>query len=196
MLLHDCVDRWGLSSLGTDRYDFAGRWVTGYCLDVGCGPHNRFVRNFLEGHGIGIDVYPYAGLTDENVLPDLSHFPFADKEFDSVTFIANLNHVPEHLRDQELAEAFRVLKPSGNIILTMGRPWVEVLVHKLIAFYDKLFGSRLDIDSERGMDEDESYYVTAEEIEERLARAGFEGLVRKLIWTQWGLNQVFVAWKY
>lgn len=188
-------DRWGLSSLPTERYDAASRYVQGYCLDIGCGKHNRFVNEFLSGDGVGIDVYKYEGLTDDNIVPDMSRLPFKDASFDSVTFIANLNHVPEPLRDVELAEAYRVLKPGGNIIVTMGNPVAMVLTHKVVELYDRMLGTSFDVDSERGMEEEEAYYLKDTEIVERLGRAGFNGAIKRYMLTQWGLNHLFVAWK-
>lgn len=111
VLFHE--DRLGLSSLATERFDYVAREVQGLCLDVGCGRHNRLVMQFLGGCGRGIDLFPYEGLTDENLVDDLTHFPFVDEAFQSVTFVANLNHCPEPKRDTELREAFRVLKPGG-----------------------------------------------------------------------------------
>jgi ubiquinone/menaquinone biosynthesis C-methylase UbiE len=195
LTLHAGIDKWGLTSLASERYEYVSRHVKGFCLDVGCGPHNRFVKNFLNGNGVGIDVYKYDGLNDENLVKDISRFPFPDETFGSVTFIANLNHVPKQLRDIELAEGSRVLKPGGNVIITMGRPIVEILVHRLVAVSDKLFRTNFDLDGERGMIEGEDYYVTPDEIYERLKRAGFKNLQRKLFWTQWGLNQLFIGWK-
>jgi ubiquinone/menaquinone biosynthesis C-methylase UbiE len=195
LTLHAGIDKWGLTSLASERYEYVSGYVKGRCLDVGCGPHNRFVKNSLNGAGVGIDVYKYDGLDDENIVEDISRFPFPDATFESVTFIANINHVPKQLRDAELAEAFRVLKPGGNIIVTMGRPIVEILVHQLVAISDWLFRTNFDLDNERGMAEDEDYYVTPEEIYERLAKAGFTNLQRRLFWTQWGLNQLFIGWK-
>ncbi len=192
-LFHD--DRWGLSSLASERFDYVSREVTGYCLDVGCGRHNRFIREYLDANGHGIDVYAYEGLSDENVVEDISQFPFKDGTFRSVTFIANLNHVPRSLRDIELAEAWRCLTPGGNIIVTMGNPVAEILVHKVVALHDRLFGTEHDIDSERGMDEEEQYYLTDSEIIERLKRRGFADIEKKYFWTQWGLNHLFVGWR-
>jgi SAM-dependent methyltransferase len=189
------TDRWGLSSLASERFDYVANEVVGYCLDVGCGRHNRFVKEFLGGNGTGIDVYPYEGLTEEHIVEDPSHFPFEDASFDSVTFIANINHIPESLRDIELAEAFRCLRPGGNVIVTMGNPVAEVLVHKLVALYDRLFGTDLDMDSERGMHEEEEYFLTDSEIITRLRRAGFTDISKKYFVTQWYLNHLFVGWK-
>ena len=187
-------DRWGLSCLASERFDYAANEVIGYCLDVGCGRNNRFVKEYLHGNGKGIDIFPYEGLTEENLVDDLSRFPFESSTFASVTFLANINHIPESQRDIELSEAYRVLKPKGNIIVTMGNPLAEIVVHKLVWFYDKVFKTNYDMDTERGM-EDEDYYLTGAEITERLTRAGFQRIVKKSFATQWGLNRLFVGWK-
>ena len=34
-------DKWGLSSLASDRFRYVAREVRGYCLDVGCGRRVR-----------------------------------------------------------------------------------------------------------------------------------------------------------
>ncbi|MCD6406213.1 MAG: class I SAM-dependent methyltransferase [Planctomycetes bacterium] len=188
-------DRWGLSSLASERFGYVALFVGGECLDVGCGPHNRLVTEWLGGAGKGIDVFAYEGLTDEHIVEDITHFPFPDESFMTVTFIANLNHVPRPLRDVELAEAHRVLAPGGNIVVTMGNPVAEVLVHKVVAVYDRLFGTHHDMDSQRGMEEEEEYYLLDCEIRERLARAGFSDVRKKYFWTQWALNHLLEAAK-
>jgi len=188
-------DRFGLSSLASERFDYVAGEVTGYCLDVGCGRHNRFVSEYLNGNGRGVDVFPYEGLTEDNVVLDLTHFPFEDESFETVTFIANLNHCPRSQRDIELAEAFRVLKPGGRIVVTMGSPWAEVAVHQVVWLYDKILGTNLDMDSERGMGEEEEYFLLDSEIRQRLARAGFSRIRKIRFWTQWGLNQLFAGEK-
>lgn len=188
-------DRWGLSSLRTERFDYCAAEVRGRCLDVGCGRHNLFVERFLGGAGRGIDVHPYEGLDASHLIDPAGRFPFEDASFDTVTFIASLNHVPRPQRDLELQEAFRCLKPGGNILVTMGVPWAEILVHRVVAAYDRLFGTHHDMDNERGMEAEEDYYLTAAEIIERLQAAGFHQIRRKRFWTQWGLNSLFIGWK-
>ncbi len=192
-LFHD--DKWGLSSLLTERLDYVSREVEGYCLDVGCGRHNLLVTKYLNGNGKGIDVYRYEGLTDENIVEDMTKFPFDDESFDSVTFIACLNHVPEPQRDTELAEAFRVLRPGGNIIITMGNPLAELIVHKVVFVYDKFLGTDYDVDTERGMEEDEEYYLLDSEIRSRLKKAGFRDMRKKYFITQWFLNHMIIGLK-
>lgn len=188
----DCC---GFSSLATERFDYVAREVNGHCLDVGCGRRNRFVKEFLSGKGQGIDVFPYEGLGPDELVENLTEFPFQDGTFDTVTFIANLNHVPRSQRDTELAEAYRCLRDGGNIVVTMGNPIAEILVHKVVWLYDKILKTKLDMDTERGMGEEEEYYLTTREIRGRLTRAGFVSIRKKYFLTQWGLNHLFVGWK-
>lgn len=188
-------DRWGLSSLSTERFDFVSGEVEGFCLDVGCGYHNRFVKEFLDGNGVGVDVYKYEGLDDDNIVEDMTKLPFDNESFDTATFIANINHIPEQDRDAELDEAYRCLKPGGKIIVTMGNPIAEILVHKVVWLSDRLLGTNVDMDSERGMEEQETYSLSDREIIERLTRAGFDSIRKKYFWTQWLLNRMFVGHK-
>ena len=185
----------GLTSLADERFDFAASEARGWTLDIGCGRHNRFIKHFLRGRGKGIDLFEYEGLTADNLVPDLTTLPFPDASFDTVTFIANLNHCPEPDRDKELAEAYRVLRPGGRIIITMGNPLAELAVHKVVWLYDTLLGAKVDMDTERGMHEDEAYYLTSREIVGRLACAGFTSVRRRYFWTQWFLNHMFIGAK-
>lgn len=189
------ADRWSLSSRESERFDYVVREVRGYCLDVGCGRNNRFIQEYLGGHGRGIDVHAYEGLTEENLVADITSFPFADESFGSVTFIANICHVPQPLRDIELAEAYRCLKSGGNLILTMGNPLAEILVHRVVWAHGKLFGRGYDMDTERGMEDGEAEYLLDTEIVERMSRAGFRDIEKKYFLTQWGLNHLFVGLK-
>ena len=183
----------GLTSLADERFDLVASESRGHTLDIGCGRGNRFITHFLRGNGRGIDLFAYDGLTPDHLVPDLKHLPFPDASFDTATFIANLNHCPQPDRDAELSEAFRVLRPGGRIIITMGHPLAEVAVHKLVHFYDRLLGTKLDMDTERGMTQGEAYYLTDREILDRLARAGFERPIKRYFWTQWFLNHMFIA---
>jgi ubiquinone/menaquinone biosynthesis C-methylase UbiE len=150
----------------------------------------------LDGNGIGIDVFPYEGLRKDQIIDDISHFPFNDECFESVTFIANINHIPIQLRDIELAEAFRCLRYNGNIIITMGNPVAEFLIHNVVKYYDKFFKTNHDMDSERGMMEDEKYYLLDDEIMSLLKNARFKNIKKKYFLTQWGLNHLFIGWKF
>lgn len=187
-------DKWTLSSLRTERFDYVASEVKGFCLDVGCGRNNVFITNCLAGDGRGIDVFPFEGLHKEQIIPDMNRFPFKDKTFTTVTFIANINHIPKTKRDPELKEAYRCLKFGGNIIVTMGNPFAETLVHKVVHHYDKVFHTNHDMDGERGM-HDEEFYLKDEEIMNRLRKAGFTAITKKYFLTQWRLNHLFIGWK-
>lgn len=189
-------DKWGLSCQATERYDYASRELKGYCLDLGCGPHNRFIKDFCDNNGIGIDVYQYEGLTAENIHEDMTHLPFEDEKFQTVTLLANINHIPRNQRDEELREVYRVLKPFGNVVITMGNPLAETVVHKVISLHDRFFNTKQDVDSERGMEEGEEFFLTDSEILSLLKKAGFTNIKKKFFVTQWGLNHMFVADKH
>jgi SAM-dependent methyltransferase len=183
------------SSLPSERYYYCAEKVQGYCLDVGCGPNNRFVSDFLSGNGTGIDVFPYEGLSKNQVFPDLTKFPFDNEVFETVTFIASINHVPKNERSIELAEAYRCLKTGGNILVTMGNPLAEILTHQVAHLSDKFFKTNFDLDGQRGMGEDEDYYLTKKEIINLLEGAGFKNIQIRYFTSQWWLNSVFIGEK-
>lgn len=144
-------DKFGLSSLQSDRYYYVVQEVKGHCLDVGCARFNRFINEFLGGMGLGIDVYKYEGLEDRQIIADMTNLPFSNNEFETITLIANINHIPRSIRMRELKELYRILKKGGRVVVTMGNPMVEIIVHKIVWFYDKFFKTKIDVDSMRGM---------------------------------------------
>jgi SAM-dependent methyltransferase len=188
-------DMLGLTSLPSERMYYVAGQVRGYCLDVGCGRGNRFITHFLAGNGVGIDVYQFEGLTPDNVVSTISRFPFESASFDTTTFIASINHVPHTLRETELAEAYRCLKDGGNIVVTMGMPVVEIIVHMLARIYSNLFGVMVDEDNMRGMTEGEDYFLRIPDIVNLLKNAGFRKIRVQRFSTQWGLNSMVIGWK-
>jgi len=114
--------RWGLTCRQMERFYYVASVTGERCLDIGCGRYNRFIRTFKKERGVGLDVYPYEGLLEKEVVEDLTRFNFPNSSFNSVTFIASVNHIPARDRDTELGEAFRCLKDGGNIVITMGNP--------------------------------------------------------------------------
>lgn len=105
--------------------------VRGSLLDAACGT-NELVRQHRErgGYGVGSDVHAWRG-TD--LLADAATLPFGDATFDSVAIIAALNHIPH--RERALAEARRVIRPGGKVIVTMIGPRTGRLNH-LLAWCD------------------------------------------------------------
>lgn len=185
--------KWGLTSRPDERFEYVAREISGRVLDIGCGRNNAFISKYASADGVGIDVFRYEGLNDENIIEDMTHLPYPNESFDTVTFIANFNHIPEPLRDAELREAYRVLREGGKVVVTMGNPIAELTIHRLVHTYDRVFGTHLDMDNERGMDEDEEYFVRDRVIIEHLASAGFRGVEKKSFVTQWGLNHLLTA---
>jgi demethylmenaquinone methyltransferase/2-methoxy-6-polyprenyl-1,4-benzoquinol methylase len=94
----------------------------------------------------------------ETVEADVQRLPFEDQSFDAATMISMLHHV-EH-RGAALAEARRILKPAGRLVLKgftgedaaslwildyfpSSRPWMEATHPPLAAILAELPGARL-----------------------------------------------------
>lgn len=169
----------GLTPIDQERILFALKHIEGRVLDIGCGD-NVIVR--AHGNGVGVDVYPWDHV--DQVVEDSAKLPFADEEFDCVTIIAALNHIPNRL--EVLREVQRVLKPGGKIILTMINPFVSVIVHRVRYRYDP-------DQFERGMKDGEVWGFWKRQVKSMLEQAGFaqthcEPFV-------FGLNRGYVARK-
>lgn len=108
---------------GIEKYSMR---LNGRMMDFGCGskPYKNLFKNVSEY--IGID-FENTGHPHENeqidVFYDGKNIPFSDNHFDSVL----ASEVFEHIfnLDQVLAEINRVLKPEGNILITVPFVWNE-----------------------------------------------------------------------
>ncbi len=182
----------GLSSLREERMRAVLEHCRGRVLDVGCGPHNLFIQRFVgtAGGSVGIDVYPYPGV--ENVISDPTRLPFADGSFDTVTLIGVGGHIPRSIRAREFAELARVLVPGGRLVMNEGEPVTQLLLHHWLRFYFGLAGKK-DLDSERGMAEDEELCMPRAELRGYLDTPPLRLLLEKRF--MWGLNTVYVAEK-
>ena len=94
------------------------------CLDVGCGAGTSYAPRIVAkgARYVGVDVSPNAvaaaraaGL-DTRVIADAGELPFEDESFDVVTCIEVLEHLlrPDHA----VAEALRVLRPGGRLVVS------------------------------------------------------------------------------
>lgn len=181
----------GLSSIREERMRRVAEHCLGSVLDIGCGPGNMFIKEYIGGeNGVGIDVYTYEGV--DKLVDDMEHLPFEDKSFDTVTLVAVGGHIPKEKRRTEFAEFARVLKPGGRLVMTEGEPVTQYLRHKWLHFYMAIQGKQ-DMDTERGMEEEEEYCMPYDEIATYLNTDPLK-LVRHEKF-MWGLNNIYVAQK-
>ncbi|QDU63995.1 hypothetical protein Pan216_48760 [Planctomycetes bacterium Pan216] len=171
-------DRLG-TLLAAWRHRMAARFVRGRLLDIGCGA-NQLVD--LHGNGVGVDVHQWEGV--DLVVENTAHLPFHDGEFDTVTVIAALNHIPN--RKDVLKEAYRVLADGGRVVVTMIPPTLSAWWHWVRRPWDA-------DQHERGMKEGEVYGMTVKEVDTLLMDAGFGNLRHQRFML--GINCLTVAEK-
>ncbi|HKE87880.1 MAG TPA: class I SAM-dependent methyltransferase [Vicinamibacterales bacterium] len=114
----------GWTTLEDERIAAVAPHLHGRVLDVGAGT-NRLVR--LHGDGVGVDVHDWGG--GARIVEDAARLPFADASFDSVTFVACLNHIPN--RGAALVEARRVIRSGGTLAITMIDPILGGIGHAI-----------------------------------------------------------------
>lgn len=94
-------------------------------LDVGCGT-GRWLRRYLSLglDATGVDATPQMlrvartrGTTAPVAAGEANHLPFRDGEFDVVSDVTVIQHIPTAQQPQALIEMTRVLKPGGRLIL-------------------------------------------------------------------------------
>ncbi len=118
------LPRFGWTTLEEERIAAVLPHIKGRLLDVGAGT-NTLVNRY--GDGVGVDVFEWGG--GALVVEDSSTLPFEDASFDTITYLACLNHIP--YREAALHEARRLLKPDGRIIITMISPFLGDIGHAI-----------------------------------------------------------------
>ena len=101
-------------------------------LDCGCGTGHNLALLRQDGRAVGIDI-TYSGLRYAASRGDLKvaqasagRLPFEDAAFDLVTSFDVIYALPEDLERAAVAEMFRVLKPSGRLVLNVAAlPWLK-----------------------------------------------------------------------
>ncbi|MEZ5891373.1 MAG: class I SAM-dependent methyltransferase [Xanthobacteraceae bacterium] len=94
-------------------------------LDVGCGSGGLARRLVAEGADVtGVDPNPQALIAARTLAPaarfeeaSAEALPFQDAAFDVVLFLNALHHVPPDAMDRAVAEAARVARPGGWLIV-------------------------------------------------------------------------------
>lgn len=188
VILPDQVnERLHLTSLRAERIGKVLPELNGRVLDVGAGD-NMLVRLYKSqkpsnpdvASSIGIDVEDWGG--DCNIIETSSALPFSDESFDTVTFVACINHIPE--RDEALKEAFRVLRPGGRVIVTMIGEVIGKIGHA-IWWYSE--------DKHRDIDERELMGMSQKFVRQLIMDAGFSDLHEvKFVY---GLNVMTTGYK-
>ncbi|XPV74722.1 MAG: class I SAM-dependent methyltransferase [Desulfovibrio sp.] len=169
------LPRFGWTTLEEDRMAQVLPRVKGRLLDIGAGP-NTLVNT--HGDGVGVDVFDWGGGTQ--VVEDTSKLPFKDMSFDTVTFVACLNHIP--YRKEAVLEAARVMRPDGRIIVTMINPILGDIGHA-IWWYSE--------DKHRGgMEEGEVGGMWSSEIVRLMDNAGLKLREHKTF--VYGMNHIYV----
>jgi len=149
--------------------------VKGKLLDIGCGK-NILVK--MHGDGVGVDVFDWGG--GAMVVENTAQLPFPDQSFDTITFLACLNHIPN--RQEVLKEAKRLIKPEGILIITMINPIFGKIGHS-VWWYSE--------DKHRGgMKDGEVGGLWSNDIIEICNSAGFN--LAKKIKFEYGLNNVYI----
>ena len=173
---HEVINKMGLCSLRDERYDLVMEHCRGRLLDIGCG-NNQLVRKY--GHdSIGVDVYDFGG--DAIIVENTSKLPFDDGSFDTVSFVASLNHIPN--RREVLEEAYRLLSEGGRVVLTMISPLLGIIRHKM-AWWDP-------DQHHRGIGKGEQKGLTHKYILSIMENAGFRYIERKRFIM--GMNNLYI----
>ena len=148
-----------------DRY--VGPGVDRRVLDIGCGAANMTHHLCHYGQVVGVDSNPKPlvvarerGLESYEAFAD--NLPFADGDFDLVTMLDTLEHVPAE--DRVLAECRRVLRSPDP---ARGIPGGRLLVTSPAFMF--LWSQNDDLNMHQRR-------YTVPELRERLARQGFRTL--------------------
>ena len=167
----------GLTSLLDERLRAIFPLVNGKLLDIGAG--DNFLAN-LYPDGTGVDVFDFGG--GATIIDDSRDLPFPDASFDTVTFIACLNHIP--YRNEALLEAYRVLKPRGKIIATMISPMLGTIGHAIWWYSEEKM---------RGMAEGEVMGISDRGMLDLLNQAGFSKTKRTTF--LYGMNRLYCGFR-
>jgi len=150
--------KYGIHYFTEQRIQNVLPYCKGSLLDIGCGT-NELVKRY--GNGIGVDIVDWGG--GATIVTDTSQLPYPAGTFDTVTFLASLNHIPN--RKEVLKEAARLIKPDGALIVTMINPLLGIIAHKFFFWVGE--------EKVRGRQEGEKDGMWTKEIFSLAREAGF-----------------------
>ena len=182
-------ERLHTTSLRAERFAAVLPEMRGRCLDIGAG--DNMLVSLYRSHAarlgvdqtdadesVGVDVVDWGcGCT---IVPSSDKLPFEDASFDTVCYIACINHIPE--RREALIEASRVLRPGGRVVITMIGRFIGTIGHA-IWWYSE--------DKHRDIDEEEEMGMDRKEILSLLKQTGYSNVQVKPFF--YGLNTLFIA---
>jgi ubiquinone/menaquinone biosynthesis C-methylase UbiE len=178
-----------LTSLRAERYAAVLPQLKGRVLDVGAGD-NALIQLYQQmqirsgkaddaaSRSVGVDVIDWGG--DTLKIASSDSLPFEAESFDTVAFVACLNHIPERIG--ALREAHRVLKPGGLVVATMIGRRIGDVGHA-IWWYSE--------DKHRSIAEGELMGIDSDEMLRLFDQAGFGSVsVKRFVY---GMNYLFLA---
>jgi SAM-dependent methyltransferase len=162
-------------------------------LDVGCGSHPVFLLRAPFRRKVGIDQLAPAAMGGNGDGLELlrlpldadPRLPFPDASFACVTSLAVIEHLEPGGLPQLMAELHRVLKPSGQLLLTTPHAAADGLLRLL---------ARLGLVSKEEIDEHKSLFLHRH-IRDLLRGAGFPAERIRVGGFLLGLNILAVAEK-
>ena len=190
VLLPDHVsEKCHMTSLRAERFAMVLPELKGAVLDIGAGD-NLLLNTYIDSKSesapdyqdaktsVGVDVFDWgAGCT---IIESSDDLPFENERFDTVAFIACINHIPERLG--ALKEAVRVLKPGGKIVVTMINRFIGELGHMLWWYSE---------DKHRHVDEEELMGMDEKEVVQLFKDAGIDGVEIKRFC--YGMNTLYTV---
>lgn len=118
-------------------------------LEVGCGNgKNMLYRNDIDSYGIDIseeqvEICKSKGLKVKKA--NMTSLPFGSNEFDNIICIATYHHLDNaNDRKKALLEMYRVLKPSGKLLLTVWAMEQELNSKRKFTSSDEMVSWELD----------------------------------------------------
>lgn len=186
LLLPDHVnERLHLTSLRAERLARVLPELQGRVLDIGAGD-NMLLRLYAERNStnaqatasIGLDVEDWGGGC--TLVDNCKTLPFADASFDTVSYVACINHIPE--RAEALRETLRILRPGGRVVITMIGRFIGTIGHALWWYSE---------DKHRDVHHDELMGMDPQEIHTLLHQSGFTDIQEQGF--VYGLNRLYTA---